>query len=88
MSETEALTGIRQLPKFTVGQIGKCGACKFSDVFKGQDGKVDFNMKFCKYEPPKLLTLPAANGIQIVSQYPMVGTNDKGCSKFVPMLDS
>lgn len=86
----EPLATPLKLPaKFALGSIGKCGSCKYSDIAKDPGGNVDFKIRLCKFEPPKILTLPGpANSIQIVSQFPMVGTNDRGCSKFTANLDS
>jgi hypothetical protein len=84
----EALSPLKLPAKFALGSVGKCGSCKWSDVFKTTDGKVDFNQRFCKFEPPKMLMVPVPQGVQFVSQFPCVGTNEKGCSKFAANLDS
>lgn len=85
---TDPEVTIQPLSKMTLGQIGKCGQCKFSDVFRGPNGQVDLSQRACKFEPPKLFVMPVGNQMTIQSFYPTVPANERGCSKFSGTLNS
>jgi hypothetical protein len=66
--------------------LKRCWNCAFSEPHKDGSGKIDFDNRVCKYGPPNIVALPAPNGIQLRSMWPMMGRNDY-CGRWEAQID-
>ncbi len=53
-----------------------CGTCAFSVIEPN-----DLKKGTCRYDPPKHVMLPTAQGVINLSGYPSVTMSDRGCGK-------
>lgn len=58
----------------TIGQT--CGNCRFSLPATDNHGKINFQSRFCRRNPPSVVMMPTQQGPQFVSAWPVMGAGD------------